>query len=472
MKLKLLSIFFLVGIISFAQTPCVNGFAGPYPCEGYDLQAHIGLNVLDATKGNDSWGWTDPDDGKEYAIMCLSNGTAFIDISDPVNPVYLGKLPTHTGNSSWRDAKVYNNFAFIVSDVNSGQHGMQVFDLTRLRNVVNPPMTFTNDAHYDGFGNCHNIVINEENGFAYAVGTTTFNGGPHIVNIQNPLQPTFAAGYGADGYTHDAQVVTYTGPDPDHTGKEIYIGSNENEVVLLDVTNKANIQKISSISYSNVGYTHQGWFTEDQRFFIVGDETDEIFFGFNTRTLVFDLLDLDNPQLHMEYEGPTPATDHNGYVLGDKYFLANYTAGLRVLDISDIENKNITEIAYFDTFPDNDNVGTEKLWSVYPYFASGNIVLSDIDGGFFLVKDPNFLAVEDIQIEQFTIFPNPADNFLTIKSQNAAIVSISIYNTIGQEVLTFNNPNTFARAIDISSLTKGMYFVNINGNTSKKIIKK
>jgi len=470
MKLQLLPIFFLFAIVAYSQTPCVDGFAGPYPCEGYDLQAHFDLNVLSAGSGNDSWGWTDPQDDKEYAIVCLSNGTVFFDISDPVNTVYLGKLPTHTENSTWRDVKVYDNHAFVVSEASG--HGMQVFDLKRLRNVVNPPVTFTNDAHYDGFGRAHNIVINEENGFAYAVGTSTFNGGPHIVNIQNPLQPTFASGYGAQNYSHDAQVVTYTGPDPDHTGKEIYIGSNENEVVLLDVTNKANIQFISSISYSNVSYTHQGWFTEDQRYFLVGDEIDEINFGFNTRTIIFDFTDLDNPQHHFDYIGTTTAIDHNGYVRGNKYYLSNYTAGLRVIDLSDIANENISQEAFFDTYPEDNSIAFDGAWSVYPYFASGNIVISDINRGFFLVKDPNFLATEDIQIEQFTIFPNPADNFLTIKSQNTAIVSISIYNTIGQEVLTFNNPNTFARTIDISSLTKGMYFVNINGNTSKKIIKK
>ena len=69
-----------------------------------------------------------------------------------VNPVYLGKLPTHTSSTTWRDVKVYNNYAFIVSE--AGGHGMQVFDLTRLRDVANPPETFTEDAHYDGFGEC------------------------------------------------------------------------------------------------------------------------------------------------------------------------------------------------------------------------------------------------------------------------------------------------------------------------------
>ena len=140
------------------------------------------------------------------------------------------------------------------------------------------------------------------------------------------------------------------------------------------------------MTYSNLGYTHQGWFTEDQRFFLLGDELDEIDFGFNSRTLVFDMQDLDNPVLHTTYLGPTAAIDHNGYVLGNEFYLANYTAGMRVLDISDIENRNISEIGFFDTFPSNDTASFDGVWSVYPYFESGKILINDSNTGFYLVK--------------------------------------------------------------------------------------
>lgn len=367
-----------------AQTPCVGGMAGSYPCNGYNLQSQISLAGLNAGAGNDSWGWTDPSDGKEYALVGLDNGTAFIDISSPTSPVYLGKLPTHTSNSSWRDIKVYNNYAFVVSEANN--HGMQVFDLTRLRTVTNPPVTFTEDAHYNGFGSAHNLVINEDTGYAYGVGTGSYNGGPHFVNIQNPLNPTGEGGYSLGSYSHDAQVVTYCGPDTDYLGKEILVGSNESQVVIVDITDKTNPIGISTISYSNVGYTHQGWFTEDQTFFIVGDEADEQNVGFNTRTIIFDFTDLDNPQHHFEYIGPTPAIDHNGYVKGTKYYMANYRAGLRVIDISDISNSNFTEEGYFDSYPNNNNANFSGAWSVFPYFDSGNIIISDINRGFLLVK--------------------------------------------------------------------------------------
>ncbi|MCB0228147.1 MAG: choice-of-anchor B family protein, partial [Anaerolineae bacterium] len=120
-----------------AATPCVAGFAGAYPCDNVDLLAYMPLATFGSSSGNDSWGWTDPLTGKEYALMGLRDGTGFVDISDPENPLYLGKLPTRTSSSTWRDIKVFDNYAFVVSEASG--HGMQVFDLTQLRNVPNPP---------------------------------------------------------------------------------------------------------------------------------------------------------------------------------------------------------------------------------------------------------------------------------------------------------------------------------------------
>ena len=372
---------------SSAFTPCENGVAGEFPCNGYDLLGRIQHSTFSANKGNDIWGWTDSTTGKEYALVGLDNGTAFVDINDTENLIYLGKLPTATTSSIWRDVKVYNDHAFIVSEATN--HGMQVFDLTRLRNVDNPPLTFSADARYTDIGNSHNVVINEAVGFAYPVGTArndAFGGGVHFVDVQNPTSPTGVGGYGTNGYTHDAQVVTYSGPDTDYAGREIFIGSNENQIAIVDITDKSNPIEISTLNYDQLGYTHQGWLTEDQRYFLLGDELDEINFGFNSKTLGFDFTDLDNPLLHTTYSGPTAAIDHNGYVKGNEFFLANYSAGIRVIDLSDIENGTISEIGFFDTFPADNGVGFDGAWSVYPYFESGKIIINDTDTGFFVIK--------------------------------------------------------------------------------------
>lgn len=368
---------------------CENGFADIYPCQNYDLMSHIPLSVFNTQSGSDIWGWVDTETGKEYAIMGVFNGTVFVDVSDPLDPIFLGGLSSQTYGNIWRDIKVYENYALIVAD-NAGEHGMQVFDLRHLRNVTNPPQSFTPDLHYSGFGSAHNIVVNQANGYAYIVGTDRngpYAGDTIIIDIENPLNPIEASTI--SGYSHDAQVVIYNGPDAEHFGKEIYVGSNEDEVLIVDVTNKGNPIVLSRISYSNTGYTHQGWFTEDMRYFIVGDELDELTFGGNTRTIVFDLTDLDNPLFSFNYYGATTAIDHNGYVKGSTFYLANYRAGVRIIDIIDIENSSISEIGYFDTYPDNDVAAFDGTWSVYPYLPSGNIIVSDINGGLFVLRKSN-----------------------------------------------------------------------------------
>ena len=465
----LLSIALSVTLFNFAQTPCENGFANNYPCKDYDLQSHIFLAEMGASEGNDSWGWTDPDDGTEYALVGLDNGTAFIDISDPVNPIYLGKLPTHTTPSIWRDIKVYQNHAFVVSE--AGGHGMQVFDLTRLRNVSNPPEIFTEDAHYAGFGDSHNIAINEETGYAYSLGDNTFGGGLHFINIQDPLNPIAAGGYAEGGYTHDTQVITYDGPDSDYTGKEIAFASNADHVEIVDVTNKSNPIQIASFEYPATGYTHQNWLTEDRNYMLLGDEGDEFDFGFNTRTLVFNISDLDNIVLHMEYEGETSSVDHNGYVIGDKYYLANYSSGLRVVDISDIENGNMTASSYFDTYPSNNNANYAGTWNVYPFFESGNIVISG-ENGFTLVRDNSSLGNSDADLENFNLYPNPAKNKLKVNSKNEPLKQIEVFNVLGQRIINLNFSSSLSENIDISSLNTGMYLVKINNLTTKRLIVK
>ena len=371
--------------------PCTDGFAGPYACSELDLVAHLDLDALDASSGNDVWGWTDPQTGREYALMGLSNGTAFVDITEPANPQYLGKLPTATEPSDWRDIKVYADHAFVVSE--APDHGLQVFDLTHLRRLTSDPTRrFAATTTFRGteerpLGNVHNLVINEATGFAYAVGARECAGGLYMINIQDPASPQFAGCFSEDGYTHDAQCVVYRGPDADYEGRELCVASNEDTVTLVDVTDKDDPTLIGKGVYPSPAYTHQGWFTEDQRYFIVDDELDEIQgFTDRTRTFVFDLQDLDSPELLTIHTSPLPAADHNLYVVGDRLYQANYTAGLRVLDLSAIAEGKLTEEASFDIYPESDAPRFNGAWSVYPFFESGALVVSGIEGGLFVLR--------------------------------------------------------------------------------------
>ena len=378
------------------KVECVNGIAGQFECNEIDLMSFMSKTEIggsNSTSLNDIWGWTDPQTGKEYALVGMSNGTSFVDISNSENPVYLGRLPTQTSNSTWRDIKVYQDHAFIVSEASG--HGMQVFDLTQLRNISSPT-TFSNTAYYSGFGNAHNIFINEDTGYAYAIGTSTCGpGGLHIVDISTPSIPSKSAcvsdpntGRNGTGYSHDVQCVIYNGPDTAYVGKEICFGSNETNVWIADLSTKSDDSSggktIGLGSYDNY-YTHQGWLTEDHKYFIVNDELDENNNAYNnTRTLIWNVEDLSNPVVETTYFGPTPSIDHNNYIIGDKVYMSHYTSGLRVLDISNISSP--TETAFFDVYPANNNTSFDGTWSNYPYYPSGVIAVTGIDEGLFVVN--------------------------------------------------------------------------------------
>ena len=386
--------------IAGGQVDCDEGAANRWDCSDVDLLSFVSLGDLGGSKGirmNDVWGWTDPETGREYALAGRTNGTAFIDVTNAENPRYLGDLPMTEGANAaaWRDIKVFNNHAFIVAD-GSGQHGMQIFDLTHLRDV-GEAQTFEATAHYGDFGSAHNIVINEASGFAYAVGVNsggeTCGGGLHMIDINNPTEPIFRGCFGHEGtgrsgtgYSHDAQCFIYAGPDTEHSGKEICFGGNETAVSISDVTDKDNPIALSLAEYPNAGYTHQGWITDDHEYFYVNDELDEISGEQSlTRTLIFDVRDLDDPVLVQEFQGQTASSDHNLYVRGNYMYQSNYSSGLRILDISDPENP--VEVGYFDVNPVGDNeAGFNGTWSNYPYFESGTLLVTGIESGLFLLK--------------------------------------------------------------------------------------
>ncbi len=361
----------------------MDGSAANFACQGISLQKRVPLAVMGGTRASDIWGWADPMTGSEYALVGLTSGTAFVDVTDPANALYLGRLPSASEFSNWRDIKVYQDHAYVVAD-NAGAHGMQVFDLTRLRGAVGEQI-FSADLRYIDFDNAHNLVINEDTGFAYAVGTDTCGGGLHMIDITTPINPMFAGCFSAN-QTHDAQCVSYGGPDLDYAGKELCFSSNENLFEIVDVTTKSSPALIASATYPFVFFTHQGWLTEDHRYFFLGDELDELALAGRTRTHVFDLEDIDLPDYLYTFTANTTATDHNMYVSGNMLYQANYTAGLRVLEFGDLSSAgSIQEQLYFDTYPASDAVGFSGAWSVYPYLPSGTLVVSDIVNGLFVL---------------------------------------------------------------------------------------
>ncbi|MCH8247407.1 MAG: choice-of-anchor B family protein [Bacteroidetes bacterium] len=501
------------------KTACINGKASGFDCQSADLMSVLTPFELGSTEScaglafrdpevilcevNDLWGWTDPDTGNEYALVGREDGTAFVDISDPLNPVFLGSLSHNgTGADIWRDIKTYQHYAYIVADRRGGI-GIQVFDLLELVSHVGAPKAFAAVFEYpdDRFSvtSAHNIVINEETGFAYVVGAKNGNnervcgGGLHMVSLANPVVPQFAGCFSAigtglaqTGYTHDAQCVVYHGPDQDHLGSEICMSANETHVVIADVTDKGAPFTISSVTYPDSHYIHQGWLTEDHKYYIQNDELDEKNgVVANTRTLIWDVIDLDDPVLIKEYFAPNTSIDHNLYIKGSLVYQSNYVDGLRILDITDIMEP--VEVAHFDTHPENLGIFAGS-WSNYPFFESGVIAVSSSVDGLFLIEltvQGTVISNEDeVTPTKFVVsdaYPNPFNDRLsiTIGIPSTQRIRVAIYDVLGREVRSVysglvSGGAEHRLAADIDDLPAGPYYYRVIGEdftVSKPITK-
>lgn len=401
MRLRYLFPVLLVGLLAWwsggaraagGEAACVGGSAAGYPCDDVSLLAHVPLAALGAEAGVEAanvWGWTDEASGREFVLLGLTDGTAFVEVTEPTAPLYLGTLPTHTTPSTYRDVKTMGHYALIIADAPS-EHGMQIFDLTELLTVAVPPVTFVASTHFDGFGNGHNLFVNEETGFAYVARTTgplLCDGALGIVDVSDPLSPTWAGCYSDGGLASDAMCVVYHGPDAAWHGHELCAVASDDNILLADVTNKAAPQTLATRAYMHVARAHNAWFTEDHRFFVSSDMNDEHHHGMNTRIFLWDVSDVENPVLADVYTAPDAASDHNVWVKDGLVYVGNFRAGLRILQLHTMGAPALHEVAYFDLVPEDNAAGHEGgVWAAYPFFPSGTLATSDRQEGLFLLR--------------------------------------------------------------------------------------
>ena len=365
-----------------------GGVAVDFPSSGIDLRSWISLPEFDpeTVSANDCWGYVAPS-GREYALIGLSLGTAFVEVSDPGNAQIVDVIAGPS--SDWRDIKTYQQFAYAVSE---GGGGIQVFDLSQIDSGV---VSLVNTVTTGGRLQTHNVAVNTESGRLYRAGGGGNNpvNGLRIYSLADPSAPAFV-GEWHDRYCHDAQVVTWT--EPPYVGVEVaFCYANDTTVSgnpgieILDVSDPASIGVIGSINLSlppifshPAYYAHQGWLSPDRQYVYFNDEVDEAATGNPTTTRVIDISDLSNPTQVAIFTNGNTARDHNLYTQGELIFESNYRSGLRVFSASNPIAP--IEIAYFDTYPDDDNANYNGLWSVYPYLPSGTIIGSDIEKGLFV----------------------------------------------------------------------------------------
>ncbi|HZW10359.1 MAG TPA: choice-of-anchor B family protein [Phycisphaerales bacterium] len=332
-----------------------------------------------STSGNSCTGYVSPS-GREYAIMGLERGFGFVEITDPANPVIVNVITGPT--SLWHDVRCVGQFAYGVSE---GGAGIQVIDLTQIDNGV---VTLVKNKMQLGHSSTHTIAVDADSGYLYLAGTNINNGGLTAVSTTDADDPTIVGAW-SQMYVHEAQIVSYT--DGPYAGRQIAFclsgfngGWSQTGLRIVDVTDKSNMFTISTVSWSGARYAHQGWLSEDRRYFYINDELDEGDSVSVTTTRIFDVGNLSSPAFAGTFTTGLPATDHNLHVKGNLIFESNYRSGLRVFDATNPVAP--VEIAWIDTYPADDNVGYNGTWNNYPFFPSGTIIISDIDRGLFVVS--------------------------------------------------------------------------------------
>jgi choice-of-anchor B domain-containing protein len=388
-------------------------YEGPFPdTQNMEFLSQIAPDDLGAlpipgvwAKGmmNDIWGWTSPG-GEEYALATNSGGIAFVRITDPENPVFVGRVesqdPFNFGNI-WGDPATFGDFGYFTTEIVGSE--IVVVDLSGLdglgpapspdSDLPAPTFTFSNG----GYLSAHNIQINEETGFAYVAGVRLAQGAENnacgleqpprfntlIYDLNaSPTDPSVAACLPNVG-EHDFYPVVYEGPDEDYQGREIlfvFDGRDRDLPVgekiggfteIWDVTDKSNIEVLASFRVPELVFSHNGWTTEEQDFLFIGDEIDELvkagwafteFFAQPvdeptnkppTGTYIVDIRDLDDPIVVERFEHGTVGLDHNFIVKDDKLYVASYTSGTRVFQIDrDAEGVvTLSPFAHMDTEP-------------------------------------------------------------------------------------------------------------------------
>ena len=349
-----------------------------------DLLSWLPVNTfgIGSNGAADIWGYTSPG-GREYALITLSNGISFVDVTDPTNAQI---IDTFTGPESlWHDVKVYEEYAYAVSE---GGQGIRVYNMANIDSGV---VSFEGIISTGGTLATHNVAIDTDSGYLYRTGGS--NNGLRIYSLDNPASPEFV-GQWSDRYVHDAQIRTFETVNIDgQIGffREIAFccsgfngGQVDTGLTIVDVTNKENPVVLSQTAYSSRAYSHQAGLSEDGKTLFLYDELDEQNFGTPTTTRVFDVSDLANPVEITTFTNGKSSIDHNLYIKGDLMYAANYRSGLRIFDVSD--PMNAEEVGFFDTFPNSDSANFNGAWSVYPFFESGTVVVSDIERGLFVLR--------------------------------------------------------------------------------------
>ncbi|MDA7729083.1 choice-of-anchor B family protein, partial [Flavobacteriales bacterium] len=390
---------------------------------------------------NECWGLEV--NGSEIAIIGSTGGTHFFDVTDPANAIQVAYVAGayQGGGVIHRDYHDFQGYLYIVCDEGSSST-LQIIDISTLPDSVT--------TVYDSnalFTKSHNIFIDTATAKLYACAS---NSAMDIYSLIDPIDPTLIYSYNAVGHVHDAYVRNDTA----------YLNCGNDGFRIIDfhyldlLPGTAWVELASLTSYPDAGYNHSGWLNDDGTLYIMQDENH----GYDVKIL--DVSDLSNISVLATFNSGVDSQSmaHNGIIKGDLVFIPYYHDGLRVFDISDPSNP--IQTWEYDTYAPNSHASYKGAWGVYPYLSSGNIIVSDMQTGLYIIDVASGTTHTLETNLKPSIYPLPATNQITINNNNTAN-NFTLYNSLGaklMDVAISKNQTTIKRG----NLANGLYFYSLN----------
>ncbi len=376
------------------------------------------------TKHSSCWGYAQ--EGREYAIVSCSNGTAYIDITDPSFPEFIDFVESDVKNATWREYKTYKHYAYQISDDQGANH-FDIVDMSYLPDSVH--VAYKGSSEY--FKTGHTIFI--EGDFMY-IGALNKQSMAVFSLLEDPERPKLLRTLSQDhpGYVHDMFVRNDTIYASMGTvnGLKIFVYKEDKFTLLGSFTN-----------YPFTGFNHSCILTPDGKTLIFTDEVPP-----NLPAKSLDVSDPANPVLVDTFYSQTrKATLHNPFLAYNNTFvMASNADGVQVFDFSD--PAEIKMRGYFDTHyqsgPDNTNGGNFGAWSAYTQLPSKNLVVVDRQNGLFVLDATKayfpVTSVDKSNRESIKIssYPNPSENNFQIEIPGniTGKLEVKIFSTAGNMI--------------------------------------
>lgn len=408
-----------------------------------DFVGQLDYQALRNSNLSNLWGYTD-ELGNEYALMgvCGTNdqnpgGLAVVSLADPANPQEIFFFPGPP--SIWREIKVWGDHAYVTTEAADGE--LTIVDLSPLPQSTDLPATVW-DA--PGWTTSHSLFI-DENGRLYIHGANRGNGGVIMYDLtQDPMNPV-EVGEFDNWYCHDSFA----------RGDTLYAAHiYEGFFSIVNVANPAAPVLLGTKVTPNE-FTHNTWLDASGQYLFTTDERTNSYVGAYDVSDPTDITEVDR----LRSDNGSGAIPHNTYWLDGYAVTSYYTYGVSIYDVSDPHN--MVEVGHYDTTPLSGD-GFNGAWGVYPYFPSGNLIISDMERGLFVLA-PTYVQACWLQ--------GPVTNSVTSAPVANATVAIqgttsldltgvsgqyaTGYHTAGTYTVTASAPGYFPTTITDVQLVNG-----------------